>query len=92
MGNRYARMTWLLRLVVSVAGLLPPLVPVQVHAMEPPAGASVHTYDGQHCPVLLADTTTERGPPATTYGYTAIHSAGGASLHCHSARPHLSSS
>lgn len=92
MGNRYARMTWLLRLVVSVAGLLLPLVPVQVHAMEPPAGASVHTYDGQHCPVLLADTTTERGPPATTYGYTAIHSAGGASLHCHSARPHLSSS
>ncbi len=74
MADCRAGMTWLLRLVAAVVGLLLPVVPAQVHAVETPAGVSAYTYDSQHRPALLTDTATERGPPAS-YGRGSAHVA-----------------
>ena len=74
MADCRAGMTWLLRLVAAVVGLLLPVVPAQVHAVETPVGVSAYTYDSQHRPALLTDTATERGPPAS-YGRGSVHVA-----------------
>lgn len=54
MGDGHAGMTWLLRLVAAVVGLLLPVVPVHTDALETPAAVATYTYDSQgllHDPV-----------------------------------------
>ena len=82
MGDGHARLTWLLRVVAAVVGLLLPAVTVHADAMETPAAVATYTYDSHHLTTVPTYTTNERGPPpahdyAAGFGAVDLRSHGG---------------
>lgn len=78
---------WICRLLAAAVGLLLPVLPAEVHAVERPAAGAPYAYDGHDRSALPTYTTLERGPPASVHTHTNYDAAerwsrGG------SARPH----
>jgi hypothetical protein len=74
---------WVSRILAAAVGLLLPVLPAEIHAVETPAAGATYAYDGHHhtAPTF---TTQERGSPGTC---ATADGAAGRWSHGASARP-----
>ncbi len=77
---------WVSRVLAAAVGLLLPVLPAEIHAVETPAAVAIYAYDGHHHSALPSHTMQERGPPGT-YDQATAYDAVGYRSHSPSAHP-----